>query len=47
MPSVGFNLDCVTENCSDSKVPYNCPSNYYQNFCNLGYNSENSVFSQP
>ena len=23
---------------------YNCPSNSYQIFCKLGYNSENSVF---
>ena len=37
---------CV-ENCFDSKVSHNCPSNFYQIFCNLGYNSENSVFSQP
>ena len=29
------------------KVSYNCPSNSYQIFCKLGYNSENSVFSQP
>ena len=53
--SVGFNIDSVTtqhtpkcaENCSDTKVLYNCPSNSYQIFCKLGYNSENSVFSQP
>ena len=50
--SVGFNIDRVTtqhapkcaENCSDNKVSYNCPSNSYQIFCKLGYNSENSVF---
>ena len=50
--SVGFNIDHVTtqhtpkcaENCSDNKVSYNCPSNSYQIFCKLGYNSENSVF---
>ena len=34
---------CV-ENCSDNKVFYNCPSNFYQIFCKLGYNFENSVF---
>ena len=52
--SVGFNIDRVTtqhtpkcvENCSDGKVSYNCLSNFYQIFCNLGYNSENNVFSQ-
>ena len=52
--SVGFNIDRVTtqhapkcaENCTDNKVSYNCPSNSYQIFCKLGYNSENSVFSQ-
>ena len=50
--SVGFNIDRVTtqhtpqcaENCSDNKVSHNCPSNSYQIFCKLGYNSENSVF---
>ena len=50
--SVDFNIDRVTtqhtpkcvENCSDRKVSYNCLSNFYQIFCNLGYNSENSVF---
>ena len=50
--SVGFNIDRVTtqhapkcaENCSDNKVSYNCPSNSYQIFYKLGYNSENSVF---
>ena len=50
--SVGFNMDRVTtqhtpkcvENCSDRKVSYKCLSNFYQIFCNLGYNSENSVF---
>ena len=50
--SVGVNIDRVTtqhtpkcaENCSDNKVSYNCPSNFYQIFCKLGYNSENSVF---
>ena len=36
--------ECV-ENCSDDKVPYICLSNFYQIFCNLDYNSENSVFS--
>ena len=53
--SVGFNIDRVTkqytpkcvENCSDCKVSYNCLSNFYKIFCNLGYNSENSVFCQP
>ena len=50
--SVGFNIDCVTtqhtpkcvENCSGRKVSCNCLSNFYQIFCNLGYNSKNSVF---
>ena len=50
--SVGFNIDRVTtqhtrkcaENCADNKVSYNCPSNSYQIFCKLGYNSESSVF---
>ena len=53
--SVGFSIDCVTtqhapkcaENCSDNKVSYNCPSNSYQIFWKLGYNSENSVFFSP
>ena len=53
--SVGFNIDHKTkqhtpkcaENCSDNKVSHNCPSNSYQIFCKFGYNSENSVFSQP
>ena len=34
---------CV-ENCSDDQLSYICSSNYYQFFCNLDYNSENSVF---
>ena len=34
---------CV-ENCSDDQLSYNCSSTYYQFFCNLDYNSENSVF---
>ena len=50
--SVVFNIDRVTtqhtpkgvENYSGNKVSYNCPSNSYQSFCKLGYNSENSVF---
>ena len=50
--SVGFTIDRVTtqhtlkcaENCSDAKVPYIWLSNFYQIFCNLDYNSENSVF---
>ena len=50
--SVGFNIDRVTtqhtpkcvENCSDRKVSHNYLSNFYQIFCNLGFNSENSVF---
>ena len=50
--SVGFDIDRVAtqhtpkyvENCSDNKVPDNCPSNSNQIFCKLGYNSENSVF---
>ena len=49
-----FNNDSVTtqhtpkcvENCSDNKVSHNCLSNFYQIFCKLGYNSENSVFPQ-
>ena len=53
--SVGFNIDRITthhtpkcvENCFDTKVSHNCPTNFYQIFCNLGYNSENSFFSQP
>ena len=53
--SVVFNIDRVTtqhtpncvENYSDNKVSYNCPSNSYQIFCKLGYNSENSGFFQP
>ena len=53
--SVGFNIDRVTtqhtpkcvENCSDRKVSNNYLYNFYQIFCNLGYKSENSVFSQP
>ena len=50
--SVSFNIDRVTtqhtskcaENCYDNKVSDKCPSNSYQIFCKLGYNSENSVF---
>ena len=34
---------CV-ENCSDDQLSYICLSTYYQFFCNLNYNSENSVF---
>ena len=50
--SVCFNNDraitqntpkCV-ENCSDDQLSYICLSTYYQFFCNLDYNSENSVF---
>ena len=50
--SVCFNNDrgitqntpkCV-ENCSDDQLSYICLYNYYQFFCNLHYNSENSVF---
>ena len=50
--SVCFNNDrgitqitpkCV-ENCSDDQLSYICFSTYYQFFCNLDYNSENSVF---
>ena len=52
--SVGFTIDRVTtkhtpkcvENCSDDKVPYICLSIFYQIFCNLNYNSENSVFPE-
>ena len=50
--SVVFNIDRVTtqhtptcvENYSDNKVSHNCPSNSYQIFCKLAYNSENSGF---
>ena len=50
--SVGFNIDRVTtqhtpkcvENCSDRKLTYNSLFNFYQIFCTLGNNSENSVF---
>ena len=53
--SVGFIIDRVTtqhtpkcaENCSDNKVSHNSPSNFYQIFCKLGYNSETAFFSQP
>ena len=34
---------CVKK-CSDDQLLYTCSSNYYQLFCNLDYNSENSVF---
>ena len=34
---------CV-ENCSNDQLSYICSSTYYQFFCNLDYNSENSVF---
>ena len=34
---------CV-ENCSDDQLSYIYWSTYYQFFCNLDYNSENSVF---
>ena len=34
---------CV-ENCSDDQLSYICSSTYYQFFCNLDFNSENSVF---
>ena len=36
-------LTCV-ENCFDDQLPYICLSNYNHFFCNLDYNSENSVF---
>ena len=36
-------LKCV-ENCSDDQISYICSFNYYQFFCNLDHNSENSVF---
>ena len=50
--SVGFNIDRVitqhtpkcVENCSDRKVSYNYLCYFYQIFCNLGFNSEYSVF---
>ena len=50
--SVRFIIDRVTtqhtpkcaENCSDNKVSYNCPSNSYQNFCKLRYNSDEQRF---
>ena len=50
--SVCFNNDraitqntpkCV-ENCSDDQLSYIGSSTYYQFFCNLDYNFENSVF---
>ena len=43
--SVRFNNTpkCV-ENCDHDQLSYICSSNYYQFFCNLDYNSENSVF---
>ena len=50
--SVSFNNDraitqntpkCI-ENCSDDQLSYICLSTYYQFFCSLDYNSENSVF---
>ena len=53
--SVVFNIDRMTtqhtpkcvENYSDDKVLIIvCPSNSYQIFCKLGYNSENSGFFQ-
>ena len=52
--SVDFIIDRVTtqhipkcvENCSDNKVSYNCLTKFYQFLYKLGYNSENSVFSQ-
>ena len=34
---------CV-ENCSDNQLSYICLSTYFQFFCNIDYNSENSVF---
>ena len=34
---------CV-ENCSDNQLSYICLPTYYQFFCNLVYNSKNSVF---
>ena len=34
---------CV-ENCSDDQLSYICSSTYFQFFCTLDYNSENSVF---
>ena len=50
--SVFFNNDCAitqntpkcVENCSGDQLSYICSSTYYQFFCNLDYNSENSVF---
>ena len=53
--SVCFNNGCAitqhtpkcVENCSDHQLSYICSSNYYQFFCNLDYNSENSVFFGP
>ena len=47
--SVGFNIDRVTTQQTrkcDSKVSHNCLFNFYQIFCNLGYNYENRVFSR-
>ena len=51
---VGFNIDRVStqhapkcvENCFDRKISDNYLSNFHQIFCNLGFNSENRVFSQ-
>ena len=38
------NTPKYVENCSDDQLSYICSSTYYQFFCNLDYNSENSVF---
>ena len=50
--SICFNNDRViahntakcVKNCSGDQLSYICSSNYYKFFCNLDYNSENSVF---
>ena len=47
-----YNNDCAitqnapkcVKNCSDNHLSNICSSTYYQFFCNLDYNSENSVF---
>ena len=49
---LGFTIGRVTtqhttkcvENCSDGKVSYICLPDFYQIFCNLVYDHENSIF---
>ena len=38
------NTPACVENCSGGQLSYICSSTYYQFFCNLDCNSENSVF---